>query len=32
MMVAVIRLELSIPHANSLKEKRRVLSSVIERL
>ncbi len=32
MMVAVVRLELSIPHANSLKEKRRALSSIIERL
>lgn len=32
MMVAVVRLELSIPYANSLKDKRRVLASIIERL
>lgn len=32
MFVAVIRLELSIPHANSLKAKRQVLSSMLDRL
>lgn len=32
MVVAIIRLELSIPHATNLKEKRRVLQSIIERV
>jgi len=32
MFVAAIRLELSIPHANSLKSKRQVLTSMIDRL
>lgn len=31
-MVAIIRLELSIPHATNLKEKRRVLQSIMERV
>jgi uncharacterized protein YlxP (DUF503 family) len=32
MFIAAIRLELSIPHANSLKAKRMVLNSLIERI
>lgn len=31
MFIASIRLELSIPHANSLKAKRQVLTSIIEK-
>jgi len=30
-VVAVIRFDLSIPHATSLKEKRRVVSSIMEK-
>jgi uncharacterized protein YlxP (DUF503 family) len=32
MFIAAIRFELSIPHANSLKAKRMVLNSLIERI
>jgi uncharacterized protein len=32
MVVAVVNFELHLPHARSLKEKRRVIKSVIERL
>lgn len=32
MFIASIRLELSIPHANSLKAKRMVLSSLMDRI
>lgn len=31
MVIAAIRFELSIPHAGSLKDKRRVLNSIIEK-
>lgn len=32
MFIAAIRLELSIPHANSLKAKRQVLNSLLDKL
>lgn len=32
MFIAAVRLELSIPHANSLKEKRMLISSLMDRV